>query len=142
MKTKSGRPWFAFLIDRYVGKTGPNTLYTVGSTVYTSDIQGVIGQDVLTHEFEHSLQQRRAAPILGVWVWWVRYLLSPSYRLAQETAAYRQQYHWAAPSDKNQRARYLTALAGGLAGPLYGHMVDFQTARTMIVQAVAAPGAA
>lgn len=140
MKTKTGRPWFAFLIDRLVGKTGPNTIYTVGKTIYTSSIAS-IGQDIMLHESQHARQQAAAAPILGVLVWWVRYLLSTQYRLNQELDAYRHQYRWMRPSDKNAAARYAVALAGVLAGPLYGRVIDFQAARQAILRPEAAPSA-
>lgn len=136
MKTKPGRPWFYPLIRWRIGETGPTTVFTVGKTIYTSSLRSV-SADVLTHEYQHSFQQASAAPILGTIVWWLRYLASPSYRLAQEAAAYQSQYRFHQPRDKNERARYLSGLASTLAGPLYGRMIDFQAARTAILNGFA-----
>lgn len=139
MRLKQGRPWFYALIRWRIGDTGPSTLFTVGNTVYVSELESV-SADVMTHERQHRVQQLSIAPFLGPYIWWARYLWSPAFRLAQEAEAYRVQYRLHQPKDKNSRARYLTGLASTLAGPLYGRMIDFQAALSTI-RAVTAPRA-
>jgi len=67
-------------------------------------------------------------------VWWKRYLESPEFRLQQEVEAYQVQFSVVCRDNPGDvRRQVLRRLAKDLSGPMYGHLVQFELARALIV---------
>lgn len=84
---------------------------------------------LLSHEAVHVKQQDGNPD-----AWWERYFVDVEWRVEQELAAYREQYRTfkILRTDRNERARYAVGLAGFMAGPLYGKVIDFSRAFKII----------
>jgi hypothetical protein len=114
---------------RELGATEATTVFTYGKTVYVPGGFG-LSFDLETHEAVHTRQQGEDPA-----GWWERYFADPLFRLEQETEAYRAQYRafCRLNKDRNEQARFLTHVAGTLAGKLYGGIVSFHAARQSIL---------
>lgn len=114
------RPWFAPLLRLFGMKPGPGAIYTVGRTIYSP---GPLTADLLTHEQTHTRQQR--VPL----IWWVRYMLSPRFRLEQEMQAYVEQFKYLqARTPRRYHLRVLMAFAEIVSGPMYGSILTREEA--------------
>lgn len=123
MKTVIGRPaLLVSLITRTIATPPANAVFTYGHTVYAPH---ALSHDLMVHEQTHQRQQGSTP-----WLWWARYLVDPRFRLRQEAEAYRAQL--ACFVDRNQRTRALMRLSAVLAGPMYGHVCEPDTARLLI----------
>lgn len=105
------------------------TIFAYGDTVY------VIGLDDLpphlrAHEAVHLERQRGDGPQR----WWQRYIADVEFRLAEEIVAHRSEYGAirSAVRDRNAAHRHLLQIAGRLASPLYGNLVNPVQARQLI----------
>lgn len=76
---------------------------------------------LVEHEKVHFKQQNRDPE-----GWWERYLKDTEFRLEQELEAHRVEYRVFCRhnKDRNQRARYLSMIAGRLAAPMYGNVIS------------------
>jgi hypothetical protein len=105
-------------------------IFTWGDTIYVPS-GDTIDAALIAHETVHSAQQG----IIGVDAWWKKYFEDSSWRSSQEIPAYQAQYkvYCQTHKDRNDRARYLTRIAGFLSGKLYGQIVSFYEARLSIL---------
>lgn len=90
---------------------------------------------LLAHETAHG--QRQGSDIMG---WWRRYFDDPAFRLAEEIPAHQAEYLAALKNAPNRQRRRACekAIAGRLAGPLYGGMISLPRARRLLREAEAA----
>lgn len=109
-------------------RVNDDTIFTYGSDVYVPSGRP-LDSELIAHEAVHIKQQ--IDPV----GWWDAYLKSEKFRISQELPAYKAQYEEFCRNhkDRNERARYLVQLAGFMAGPLYGRMIDFHAARAFIM---------
>lgn len=80
---------------------------------------------LLAHEIVHS-QRQKGDPVS----WWDKYLIDPAFRFAEEVPAHIEEYAYFAGHEAKRahRRRYLTDIAGRLAGPLYGRLTSKEAA--------------
>ena len=90
-------------------------------------------EELLEHEETHADQHRAFDG--GPDAWWGRYIGDQYFRVEQEAQAYANQYVYYASRVKSRedRARYLYALAGQLSGPMYGNVIS-QSAATKLIR--------
>lgn len=107
-----------------------NVIFTYEDLITTST--GEMTEDLIAHEQTHTRQQLEF--VGGADAWWRKYLDDPEFRFKQELEAYRNQYEWLIKNikDRNEVSRFLMHYAKTLSGKMYGNMVDFGTAMTMI----------
>lgn len=100
------------------------TLFTYGDTCYCKSIT----PDLVVHEETHTRQQANPEE------WWSRYFVDVEFRLEQELEAYRNQWRFIKKNvkDRNQQERYLSSFAKDLSSPLYGSIVTYSEARSLI----------
>lgn len=112
--------------DRAITELGAteSTLFTFGDIIYVPSGMPPT-PDLEVHENVHSLQQAS-----GVDEWWNQYFRLEGFRYEQELAAYRAQFRYIKTvlKDRNAQMRFAVNIAGLLAGPMYGKIVDFHTA--------------
>jgi len=104
-------------------------IFTWGDIIYNPS--GVyIGNELFAHESVHEEQQGK-----NVEEWWEKYLTDPAFRFTMELEAHSVEYavYCDSHKDRNQRARYLQAVAQRLASPLYGSMVSTKIAKERIL---------
>lgn len=95
-------------------------VFTYGDTIYNPS-GAYVADHLQIHEQVHMAQQKKPE------TWWNKYLIDPRFRLEQELEAYRAQYKFAekAIKDRNQRARFLHAIASDLASKSYGGIISY-----------------
>jgi len=113
-------------IDGVKGNEG--IVFTYGDTVYSPS--GIaLAEHVRRHEAVHVEQQTK----MGKDEWWAEYLKNPQFRLEQELEAYKVQYRWI---QRTRNYKYISetldGIAADLAGPMYGNILDFDTAKKAI----------
>ncbi len=130
MKVVVARPPVYDDICAALGVPAETVVYTWGETIF-SPSGDFLPHDVLVHENVHRMQQRA---IGGPETWWATYLADARFRFLQELEAYQSQYrsYCEGVRDRNERERFLTRIAGTLAGRLYGGVVTFGEARMRI----------
>lgn len=108
---------------------GKRPIFAWGHFIFNPYSAGIT-EDLLEHETVHSIQQDKMGPV----EWWKLYLNDPEFRLAQEIPAYQVQYQNLCKKFKDGNARYRIAyrLAGDLSGAMYGNMIPFDQAITLI----------
>lgn len=111
------------------GKKG--VIFTYGDTIYVPD-GGDVSPELRAHEGVH--YSRQTSNPQQIEYWWKSYIADPEFRLAEELPAHRAEYrqYCSTHKDSNQRVRFLHAIAGRLAGPLYGGVVSHSRARHLI----------
>lgn len=120
MKVVVGPPrLLVFLIRWRIGQPPPTAIITYGRTIYRLTPQGNLPRDLLVHEETHCRQQGRTP-----FVWWVRYLASPRFRITQEAEAYRAQLESATMLDRYRRQLFRREFALVLSGSMYGYAVS------------------
>jgi len=121
----------AFIYDECVKLLGidkrKNVVWTFGSTIFNPD-NAEIPDHLYEHELTHANQQKHDDTVAKLW--WARYVADPSFRLDQETEAYRAQYKFICEKtkDRNTRYRALHQIATDLSGKMYGNLVSFTEA--------------
>ena len=69
----------------------------------------------------------------GVEHWWLRYVESPEFRLAEKLPAHQAEFAWHRRHEgRHAQDRALAKIAGRLSGPLYGSVMSLEDARAMI----------
>ena len=117
-------------IDEKFHVKGKDIAYTYGDTVYIP-MGGGLPDHVKFHENVHMKQQS----VMGPEAWWRIYIDDKSFRLDQELQAYQAQYwflKYGKRHDRSQRRDILRAIAGDLAGPMYGNLLSHATAKDLI----------
>lgn len=100
-------------------------LYAWGDRVFNPS-GGPVAQWLRAHEAVHLQQQSRLEG--GVSKWWFMYLRSMAFRYLMEVPAHVTEYRTYLQNKKDKKGRYLQSIAERLSGPLYGHLVDYETA--------------
>lgn len=106
---------------------GFNPVFTYGDTLYNPS-GGPISDDLMAHEQTHERQQQA----IGVEQWWAMYLEDETFRLTQETEAYRAQYKAVQDKPRNWRRLFLQAIARDLSSKLYGSIINTKQAKELI----------
>lgn len=103
-------------------------VWTFGDTIFNPH-GGNVDPLMELHEAVHADQQGDSPA-----TWWDKYFRDEKFRFEQELEAYRMQYKHAALKikDRNQRFRYLNALAVDLSSPIYGSLCTTSEARKLI----------
>lgn len=109
-------------------------IFTYGDTIY-NPYSGKITDALIAHESVHHIQQTEYMDSNiegddGIEGWWKRYLINPEWRYSQELEAHQAEYkaYCSRYLDSKKRVRFLLDIAGRLASPMYGSMVDLQGA--------------
>lgn len=122
--------------DELVAKFNPDwdwVCVTYGDTIHMKfPKDGVIPQDLITHEIVHVKQQN--AEGMTAKLWWAKYLADDSFRKSQEIEAYQYQYRYIKKyeKDRNFVSKQLVRLASDLSGVNYGKLMTFQEAMQAI----------
>lgn len=134
MRIERSRPpnWDAVIVAfPHVLRTH-GVLFAWGDTIFNPD--GVqVSAITHAHEEEHSVRQ---AKLGSVEVWWDHYIKDPAFRFGEELPAHQVEYAKAYQDarHRNERRFYLNQIAGRLAGPLYGRLVNIDTAKGLLKQ--------
>jgi len=108
-------------------KLSEGVVFTYGDTIYNPD-EGKIDKPLMAHEKVHCTQQ--GVDIEG---WWDKYILDKEFRLSQELEAYQRQYRVAKNKlNREDLFRLLKYIASDLSGELYGNLIDFNKAMSLI----------
>lgn len=107
------------------------TCFTYGDILYNPD-QGPLDVAFIAHEETHQRQQQENG--MTPEKWWSLYLRSEEFRLSQEIEAYQNQYKVQKKyiKDRNTLAQYLYRLAQALSSPMYGSIISFSMAMSVI----------
>jgi hypothetical protein len=116
-------------IKKVFNLEGHNAVFAYGDKIY-NPLKLDLQPHVIIHEQVHSVQQ---AAIGGPEAWWGKYLVDKDFRLVQEVEAYAKQYQFARKQINNEGAkRFLHEIASELSGSLYGNIVDYYEAHSLI----------
>lgn len=104
-----------------------DTVFTYGNTIYNPRGHK-LPPDLIEHEKMHILQQSGDPQS-----WWKKYLEDNQFRLEQEVEAYGRQYAFTMKHyGRNDRRLVLKHIIKTLSGPLYGHIIDPDSAKNLI----------
>lgn len=100
----------------------PGVIFAYGKNLFNpSGIE--ISPSLMEHEKLHGERQR----MIGVELWWKRYLEEPQFRYEEELLAHRAEYRKASEGvNRQQRRHHLHHIAKRLASPLYGKIKTFE----------------
>ena len=103
-------------------------LFCYGDVIYNPNGQE-LADHIQIHELTHSDQQQEKPE-----EWWNKYLNSISFRLLQESEAYRKQYQFAKKfiKDRNNLFKFLHLLAVNLSSEMYGKICSYEEAIKII----------
>jgi len=103
-------------------------IFCYGEVIY-NPFKANVTPDLVEHESTHSKQQGKTPEL-----WWEEYLYNPTFRLEQETEAYRAQYKFVKKNVKDREAVswFLNEVSRSLSSILYGNLVSFAEARKLI----------
>lgn len=102
-------------------------IITYGNKIYSKFQLDYLKQ---IHELTHVRQQLA----YGVQKWWNEYVDNPKFRLEQELEAYRNEVAalFRKSKDREFRGRYMTQCAKDLSSAMYGNMIEYMNARTLL----------
>lgn len=128
MKIEKGYPPNFELIKAALPHAAAHHAYCYGDKIYVPDGHE-LPADIIFHEAIHSGQQGDNPN-----GWWYSYLTNPEFRLAQEIAAYGEQYLFAKNHIKHNGARrwMLESMARALSGLEYGNLIGYNEAEAKI----------
>lgn len=107
--------------------TEAKPLFTYGDTIYNPH-KAELRPDLLIHEEIHFHQQGDKPED-----WWDKYLEDDEFRLSQEVDAYAVQYDFVKNKVNTKKANwFLDRLAETLSSKIYGELLTFQKAKTVI----------
>jgi hypothetical protein len=122
-------PNFEVILAAFPMAKNPGVMFTYGSVIHNPS-----GREIpiwlVDHEKVHCAQQGEDPA-----GWWEKYIADKQFRFAQELPAHRVEWRsWLKTGTRNrhERRQMMCIVGARLAGPLYGRMVDFSTARRMI----------
>src|SRR5260221_325415 len=126
---KDHPPIFGLIVEAFPEATKPGTIFCWGSVIFNPS-GNPVSPELRAHESVHA--SRQGNDIEG---WWRRYIADPEFRLGEEMPAHRREYltFCRRHGNRNQRAEYLEAVVGRLAGPLYGGVLSLAKARAAIL---------
>ena len=106
-------------------------VFTYGDTVYSPSTTDLVDH-LHQHESVHVNQQKQ----MGRDEWWSKYLADPAFRLQQELQAYRVQYKVVFKKQNwRNTEELLTSISKDLSSAMYGNILTYQEARTLITGA-------
>lgn len=126
-----GKPPNYAELDALFDLEGKSILFAWRDRIYNP--QGItIPSWLVEHEKAHAARQGVTEE--DTERWWAKYVQDGSFRFYEELVAHRAEWvaFQAATKDRNLRAKYLDAISGRLASPLYGSLVDKQEAKRLI----------
>jgi len=91
-----------------------------------------LSPELIAHENVHG--KRQGTTEESIRSWWVGYLADPHFRFNEELLGHRAEYQVFCEhvTDRNLRYRFVSAIAKRLASKLYGSLVTFAEARSLI----------
>lgn len=104
-------------INRAFKIRGKHVIFAYGDIIYNPS-RIVIPPELLAHEAVHGARQNGNPA-----AWWDRYITDSHFRLEEEIPAHQAEY---------QVSRQLKAIAERLSGPLYGNLISFDKAVSML----------
>jgi len=104
----------------------PITTHTIFAYNHVIYCDYKLPDHLIVHEETHHRQQDRD----GLDYWIDNYLKDPKYRLEQEIEAYKNQLQ--SIKDRNQRSKIRIESARNLSSELYGNLLTFQEALTVL----------
>ena len=106
------------------------TVYAWGDKIFNPSGTR-LSKDMLIHEGIHQRQQKAFG---GPEKWWIEYLTNPVFLLSQEVEAYGAQYRYICSVNHNRNFQFQVLMQLGLflAGPMYGHCTNLETAMKLI----------
>lgn len=107
-----------------------DAIIAYGDAIYAPN--KTLTADLLVHEMVHC--ERQGFNPESAKRWYEKYMGDPQFRLAEEVAAYRQQYFYCTRvyKDRNRQAKILHALAMELSSARYGSIVSHSVAKKLI----------
>ena len=129
---KSLPPNFDAIVAVIPRAANSNVMFTYGDTIYAPG-GGDISDWLVAHEEIHCFRQGHDPE-----GWWKRYLVDIQFRFNEELIAHRVEWRtWMNMGARNrhERLRMMRIIAGRLSGPLYGGLVNFENARSLILSA-------
>ena len=102
-------------------------IITYGPNIYSRQS---IPAAIVAHEMIHCKQQKNSR-IYGIY-WWIKYALSPGFRMSQEVAAYRAQYQWVCANDRKNKGWWIERMAHDLS-TYYDLHIDIKQAKNLII---------
>ena len=134
-------PLYKEIVEKFPDAREKGVIFSWGDKIYNPS-GGHIPPQIIAHEAVHGERQFLFSPDgdtefasqESVRLWWMRYLESPEFRLAEELPAHQEEYkvYCKLVKDRERRANYLHKLACRLAGPLYGRILPYMKARQLI----------
>ena len=106
---------------------GRQIVFCWGNKIYNPS-GGEVMEHIVVHEMVHRKQQGDK-----IEEWWDKYLADKQFRFDQELEAYATQYAFAKPLLNTKGiALFLGVIATDLSGSMYGNLVPYEKAATMI----------
>ena len=107
-----------------------DVVFSFGSKLYNPYALVLPGQ-IIAHEAVHG--ERQGEDGNGILSWWKRYMEDKGFRFVEELHAHRAEYRWLMENgNRKQRRSALKEVAGRLASPMYGRMVDVREAKQLL----------
>lgn len=110
---------------------GPLVIFSYAPHLYNPSGKP-LPRSLIEHEGVHLARQI----LIGVEVWWDKYLTDPQFRWDEELLAHRREYEVLAAGCRTFKAQQvaLKVVAKKLAAPLYGRMVKTEQAMQLLTQ--------
>lgn len=126
-------------IDAAFHVRGKPIVFSWGDTIY-NPAGGQIAPQIIAHEQVHGERQVAYPNALGyagglssIVAWWSRYIADPAFRLEEEIPAHIREYEvYSRGTSRHDRRFYLTHVAHKLSSPLYGSLISYFDAKTLI----------
>lgn len=111
--------------------TGEGFIYAWGNIVYNPS-RVYIPPALMAHEEVHG--KRQGTEDATIRAWWANYLFNAEFRLQEEVLAHVAEYHHvvADGSNRAQRRKALSAIAGRLSSKMYGNMITKKQAEKIL----------
>lgn len=143
MKVVRDRPPLFDAIDAKFSVRGKPVIFAWGETIFVPQGSLDIHPSLVAHEAVHGERQMRyqepgedfqLLQEFRIIAWWQRYIADPAFRREEEVLAHLAEYkHLCDHSGgRNQRRRHLAIVSTKLSHPLYGPMMNKETARKVL----------
>ena len=132
MRIVRDRPPMFDEIDAKFKVRGKPVLFAWADTIFIPTGSLEVPPHLMEHESLHGQRQR----LLGVEVWWRRYIDDIDFRREEELLAHRAEYQTLirGGGGRNMRRHYLSITAARLASPLYGPIFKLREAKAELVK--------
>lgn len=132
-------PYYDKICAAFPVAAGLGVIFSWGDKVYIPKPKGENWSDALrAHEAVHGERQVK----IGVEPWWDLYIANAEFRLQEEIPAHIAEYveFYRNEKSRNYRRTMLHSIASRLASPLYGRLIRYDQARTLMSKALVAAG--